>query len=207
MADSGPKKPGWAEQLASLLNIPPAKANLVRWVAILLFLGVLYMTFGDYLGLSRPTERPTGATEVTAQAAPQDELVRMERETAQDLESTLSQIQGAGQVHVKVTLESGPAVAAVTDTRVEKSTNTEKATDQSTRTTDTTNTTSTNVVVKSGGQDALAVAKKTRAQVAGVIVVADGARDPSVKALIFQATVRALGVPANRVDVYPAEGR
>lgn len=198
---------GWAERLAKGLGMKPQQANLVKLLAVAIALGILFLNAGELFGVVDQGQRPQGATEVsTPRGAPQDELARMEEEMARTLERTLSRILGAGEVQVSVMLEAGPTITAIPDTRVDKNTTTETATDGSRRETQSTNTTTTNVVTKAGGNDSLAVMKRSRAQIAGVLIVADGARSATVRARIHEAAVVALGISPNRIAVVPAKG-
>jgi len=208
MGEKGPAKSGWAARLAGMLGLGPQHANTVKLVAVAMALGVLFLNAGDLFGIVGSSKPPAGATEVSAPpGAPQDELTRMESDLAHNLERTLSLIAGAGTVQVSVMLEAGPTVTAITDSKVDKTTTRETAEDKSTRETVTTNTSQNNVMVKSGNTDALAVAKKSRAQIAGVLIVADGARSATVRARLHSAAVTALGISANRITVVPANGR
>lgn len=206
--DRRPANTGWVGRLTALLGLKPQQANMVKLMAVGVALGVLFLNAGDLFGIVGSGKKPPSATEVAGPAgAPQDELTRMEDDLAKHLERTLSLIQGAGTVRVTVMLEAGPTVTAITDSKVEKTTTNEIAGDHSTRETTATNTSQNNVMIKSGNADALAVAKKSRAQIAGVLIVADGARSGAVRARLHGAAVTALGISANRIAVVAANGR
>ena len=64
-----------------------------------------------------------------------------------------------------------------------------------------------NVMSKDLNQDLPAVASRSRAEVAGVLIVAEGARDVRIRARLLDAAMVALNVPANRIQVVPADGR
>lgn len=206
--DRGPANTGWVGRLTSLLGLKPQQANMVKLMAVGVALGVLFLNAGDLFGIVGSSKQSPSATEVSAPpGAPQDELTRMEDDLAKHLERALSVIQGAGTVRVTVMLEAGPTVMAIADTKVDKTTTHETASDKSNRETTTTNTSTSNVIVKSGNADALAVAKKSRAQIAGVLIVADGARSGAVRARLHASAVTALGISANRIAVVAANGR
>lgn len=205
----GPAKPatGWWTRLAEALGLKPQQANLVKLVAIGLTLGLLFLNAGDLFGVDTGTE-PRNATQVVADAGvPRDELSAIEAEAAARLERILASVAGAGAVRVTVTLETGPAVSAVADSRVEKTTTREKAADESTRVTESENTQITHVTTGQGSGGALAVMKKSRAQIAGVLIVAEGARNDVVRARLHEAAWTALGISPNRISVMPAGGR
>lgn len=196
---------GWAARLAAAIGLKPQQANLVKLLAVGLAIGLLFLNAGELFGLNEQPTRPESATQIAAPpGAPQDELTRMEADLARSLERTLSAVAGAGKVHVTVMLEAGPTISVVADTRVDKTSTKETAADNSTRETVTTNTTTTNVVTRSGSSDSPAVMKKSRAQIAGVLIVAEGARASVVRARLHEAAVTALGISPNRITVTEA---
>lgn len=207
MKENGNPAGDWWAKLATALGFKPQQAGMVRLLLITVAIGILAMTVLDGFGGHLDTRKPSGATEVSAPpGAPQDELARMEQEMATGLARTLSMVKGAGKVEVSVTLEAGPAVTAITDTRVDRTTSNEKAADNSTRETVTEAKQVTALKSNSGGGDALVVARKDRAVIAGVVVVADGARDAKVREMLHRATVDGLRISPNRVTVVPREG-
>ncbi|MFZ5816803.1 MAG: stage III sporulation protein AG [Bacillota bacterium] len=203
-----PEEPGWIETLLARLGIGKREAGLVKMLAIGLALGILFLQAGSLFGVetgSRPTERPPNATLVGAPAAEEDELTRLERRIAGDLEEKLSLIRGAGRVRVLVTLEAGPTIDVVKNTTVDTSTTTEKASDSSTRQTETTNTRGEHVFYRDGSAERPVVARTSRPEIAGVLIVAEGAREARIKARLLDAAAVALKVPAHRIEVLPAD--
>lgn len=204
-----PDQPGWIEQILTGLGFKPGQAKMVQWLAVALFLGILFLSAGSLFGLetdSSSKEQPPGATLVTGPVrGEEDELTRLERRIAGDLEQRLSLIQGAGAVRVLVTLESGPTIEVVKDTSVDTSTTTEKAADNSTRETQTTNTNHDHVFYRDGSAERPVIARTGRPQIAGVLIVAEGARSAQIRARLLDAAVVALKVPAHRIEVVPAD--
>jgi len=196
-----------AEKIAQLIGMKPHQANMVKFLAVALALGILFMNAGALFGV---TDRPSdpAATEIVASpGAPQDELTRMEGDLGRTLERILSQITGAGEVRVTVMLLAGPTITTVADHRTDKTHTTESAADGSKREIVAENVTRTNVVTKSGNTDTPAVMKKDRAEIAGVLIVADGAGSVSVRAKLHSAAMTALGIPAHRIQVVAAKER
>lgn len=189
-----------------ILDLFPGKrAETARIVLVAVGAGILFLWSGDLFGLvsAKPAAPPVGSTPAAAPLTP-DELTRLEEKEAQKLVAVLARIQGAGTVNVSVSLESGPAIDVVKDTVVEKTTQNEKAKDDSSRVTETESVRENHLLQKGGASDAPVVAKRSRAVIAGVVVVADGAWSAEVKARLLQATYTALGIPANRVQVFAA---
>lgn len=202
------QKGGWAGQVARWVGLKPQQAGLIRIAAVGLAVGILFMNAGPLFGVDTGTPPPSDAAAVSARALdPADELGRLEAEMAHNLEQTLSAIAGAGPVRVTVMLESGPSIAVVADSRVDRTTTKETAADNSTRETVTANTTITHVLTKSGSNDSPAVMNQSRAQIAGVLIVAGGAGSDRVRARLHEAAVTALGISPNRITVVAASGR
>jgi stage III sporulation protein AG len=201
MSEKGPQSPlGW------VLN--PKNATLVKFLAVGLALGVLAMSASDLFDLSLTGRRPTGATEVTAPArgGTGDELTDLQELMSRELEVQLARIDGAGAVHVSITLASGPKAVPVVNTETTRTTTGEKAGDNSTRESRTDTTKSSTQMLSSGNASALAVVERQQAKVAGVLVVADGAKDPAVRERLLKATATALKVPAHYIDVQAGTG-
>jgi len=118
---------------------------------------------------------------------------------SQELEEILSSIEGAGRVGVTVQLATGVINVPVINTNEQETTTGETAADKSERTSKTTTVTKNNVVV----QDSLAVSKQLRPEIAGVLVVADGARNAQMRYRLTKAVADHLRVPMHMVRVEP----
>jgi stage III sporulation protein AG len=203
-APGGPGKKGLLE-LFNLKSLSGKEATWLKVAAVGIVIGILLINSGDLFGVSATPKRPAGALEVTAPARSADELAQMEHDLARDLEQTLSAIRGAGQVRVSVSLEAGPMVKPVFNNRTQVTKTGEKAGDGSLRDSTTETRDQTNVVVQDGNSQSLAIEKRTRAQIAGVTIVAEGARDATVKEMLFRAAVTRLGIAGHKVTVMPAQ--
>lgn len=117
------------------------------------------------------------------------------------LERILSQVEGAGKVTVAVSLEAGATYTYEDDETSVTETSQERDANGGTRTVTQTNTTRTAVVVTQGAGSQPVVVKVQLPPIKGVVVVATGARDSRVKALLAQAVQILYGVPAHRVVV------
>lgn len=207
MTEKEPAKAGLAERITELLGLKPGQANMVKLIAVALVLGILFMNAGDLFGVTE-TRRPPNATAVVAppEGEPVSELTRLEEHYAERLAQKLQAIAGAGRVEVSVTLEAGPSIAVVADTRVDRTNISETATEGSTRRTETVNTHTTHVLQKSGSEDSPVVAKESRAQIAGILIVAEGAGNMSVRQRLHEAAMIAYGIPGHRIQVVPGTG-
>lgn len=185
------------------LKKPP---DTMKLALVAVAFGVVIMTvpglFGIKSGGSSSGKTPAGATPVAALpgAGRESEIEQMQQRMSRDIETALSRIQGAGKVHVTVTLKTGVIRDPVINRNRQETTTGEKAADDSQRDQKTVTLAETHVVV----QDTLAVVKELRPQIAGVLVVADGAYDARIREQLTKA-VSSLGIPLHLVQVDPAD--
>lgn len=208
MSENESNKGGLMGRITQLLGLKPNQVGMVKLVAIGLALGILFLNAGRLFGVIDSGQPPLGSLPVIAEPLPStDELTLMEQEIAASLERSLSLVEGAGRVRVVVKLSSGPTVAPLTNVRQETTRANESAPDGSKRTTDTISREESQVMTKDGSRDVPAIAARKGAQIAGVLIVADGAKSATVRARLYEAAQTALDVPAHRVTVEPAERR
>lgn len=211
MSDNKPPvsaKPGGGGWFGRLLEMSPVQSAWTKVVLIAVFFGVMLLVAPGLFGLESSSQ-PKGSTPVLAPSAPlsADELTRLEREYEATLEQRLSRIADAGQVSVTVSLRNGPTITPVTDVKKTGSRTTEKDNAGSSRVTDSTEENVTNVMTKDGGAGGLAVRTRSRPEFAGVLIVAEGARNQTVRARLFEAAKIALGISPELIDVEAAAGR
>ena len=158
--------------------LKPREKTLIRYLILAVAVGLLLMSLRS-LGAPAAT-----ATAGPSPARPPGAVEAEEATMSADLAGILSQVAGAGRVHVRVALRA-------TDQQV-------YAVDHTTSTAQTQSQSSEQTVVV--GNAALPV-QVDGAQVASVLVVASGAADPTVAAALTQAAAAALGVPVYEVRV------
>ena len=108
------------------------------------------------------------------------------------LSNVLSQIEGAGNVSVMVTLSSGPEYIYATNEEEKKNTNTSGGS-----TTTSITTTSAPIIVSND----IVIIKEIMPSVGGVVVVASGAGNTKVKLEILKAIQALLDVPQANIEV------
>ncbi len=183
--------------------------------------GMGLMGLGDVLSPARETGVPAdtnadlalgaqaAATGSAASAASQAtsgvpiSVADLESMMERHLERILSQIQGAGNVYVAVSLQTGATYVYGYDETQTSQTTQERDANGGTRTVTETNSSKEAVVVAQGSSSQPVVVTVQLPPLAGVVVVATGAGDSRVKALISQAVQTLYGVPAHRVVVLP----
>ncbi|GAB6876019.1 stage III sporulation protein AG [Thermaerobacter litoralis] len=148
---------------------------------------------------SVPSMAPVRATAPPATAAAANPLEPMAADLAARLEAILSGVQGAGRVQVEVHLARGPryqyaANQVSTERRIE-----EQDSGGGRRTT--TEQRDERQLLRGGGDEQALITEVDAVEIAGVLVVAEGAADPDVRAALTQAVATYLHLPLHRVMV------
>ncbi|MBE3588589.1 MAG: hypothetical protein IMW93_08565, partial [Thermoanaerobacteraceae bacterium] len=175
----------------------------------LVALGVALLLLGS---VSPPVKQPPvqnnaspSTQEVRTQAPEGSAMARQEASLEEKLRQMLGQVEGAGRVEVTVRLASSSREEFAVNTTTSKKTTQEKDQAGGTRITSEDTDTDQLVVVRDGRGEMPVATREEAARVAGVLVVADGARDPGVKARLFQAVQVALGIEPQKILVLPRE--
>jgi len=171
---------------------------------LLLAVGIIFMLISvkpDNLPESVP-EPPADSSEVLARSARQDYKASLERELA----AMLRRVRGVGEVAVMISLDGSP-VLEYGETR--------EATERETREVDSGGGTryireSTErrepVVMRTdGGRESPLVIRESQPGIHGVIVVAEGARNPVVYEQLFRAVQAGLNLSPHRITILPME--
>lgn len=115
----------------------------------------------------------------------------------------LSQVRGAGTVSVSVTLESSGSVEHAKNIVRETKTIQEKDHSGGIRTTTEAKESEQILMSKEGGSDRPVMVREYKPVIKGVLVVADGAQESSVKANLTKAVETGLGIPSYKITVLP----
>lgn len=186
-------------------------------IAVIFLLGILLLIIGDVTGglfgfgkdkkttekASKETVQTEGEVEVSSNTKEFPGGNDYEKEMKKELTTTLSQINGVGRVSVMIYFNgSSESIPATNSTDTNKKTE-EKDKEGGTRTT-TENTQSSSIVTtgESGSNKALIV-KEIKPSIGGVMVIAEGANNSSLKEEITNAVKILLDLPANKVTVSP----
>ncbi|HHW56692.1 MAG TPA: stage III sporulation protein AG [Clostridia bacterium] len=174
--------------------------KLVENLIIVFLIGLILLIGASTFSKPRPSNMYDNKELVLDQKGKdsEDYAKKLER----DLKNILSKIEGVGNVEVLITLNSDEEVVAAMDIVQSNTTTSEK--DSSGGIRETIQTESNNRVVTSqdtSGQNAPIVLKRKMPEIRGVIVVADGAKDPRLRYELSSAVQTALGIPAYKVKV------
>lgn len=171
-----------------LLGKLPALLERYKYPALILLLGLFLVSLPSNRVESEPQAPPQ--TEVAVQApADGDYRAEMERE----LESILSQVEGAGRVKVMLTVKTGPATRYQTDRSASASRDGERENQSSEE--------RTVMIARGSAYDEPAVVSTAYPVFQGAVIVAEGGADPSVRYQLSAAVAALLGLGADQITV------
>ncbi|MFA5576996.1 MAG: sporulation stage III protein AG [Tissierellaceae bacterium] len=116
------------------------------------------------------------------------------------LANILGKLDGVDKVNVMITVENSAEKIAATN----RTLNTEKVIENDSEggSRESSREDSTSQVLTRGSDGSLLVVKEIKPSINGVIVIAQGAEDPLVKEIIYEAVKTVLGIKGNKVQVY-----
>lgn len=134
-------------------------------------------------------------------AAKAEDASRSESEMEQRLEEVLSAIRGAGRVEVMITYDTGsqlvPAMSTDTQTGISESVGADSRT-----VTENSTQSSKPATISGGGGSETVILTQIEPKVRGVIVIAEGAADVSVRLRLQNAVRTVLGVKGEQIEVF-----
>lgn len=117
------------------------------------------------------------------------------------LEEILSEIEGVGEVKVMITLEdTTERVPALNIIKTDEKTR-EKDSDGGVREVIKENV--TQEIITNNEKNSMLILKEIRPKVKGVVIVAEGAKNPVIKEKLHQVVSTVLNIPINKVEVCP----
>lgn len=154
-----------------------------------------------YLGKGPVTSPSSIETKSAATAAmtTNSGISVLEKELESKLQANIQQMEGAGKVQVSVSFSTGLKTEYARNQNTTKSTT--KETDKTGGTRETTSVSDNNQLVMPSGSSQPVMVMEDRPEVAGVLVIAEGARDPQVREEIHTAIQTLLNIPSARITV------
>lgn len=204
------------KKLEELLGGGPGgnkRVKTFRWLIIIGLVGCALMILNSFSFLHIKDVDPGGAASVlqpggdnkqaaSSGAGTKDKSLFRDYEQAYEsqLREILSKIVGVGEVEVMVTIDSTEELTVEKNSKDTQQVSNEKDTNGATRSV--TDVTRSGDAVVMQNQNPL-VLKTTKPKIRGVVVVAKGAENLTVKKLITDAVVRGLDVPITKISVVP----
>lgn len=195
------------EQLKKI-NLQKLNLNskLVINLMVVLAVGVGFILVADFYkdldtgGLNNQPKQTLDAADSSGSESNKPEYIT---ELEGRLTEILGRIQDAGKVSVMITLKTGSEIIPAMNESISDKTTNEKDTSGGLRTINEKSTAGDVVVVsEQGGASKPLVLKEINPEINGVIIVAEGAKDPKVKMKLAEAVQTVLDVPAYRVSVF-----
>ncbi len=185
---------------------PKQQQQKMLWLAGAIILGIFLILIGNSGKPGHSGQQKTTAETGEQKASAPSGMTQEEEMLAARLKKLLSQVEGAGAVDVSVRLASSRRDKYAINTTTGRKTTEEK--DQAGGTRLITENTGNEqlVLLRDGQKEAPVLEEEQAARIAGVLVVAEGARDPVIKTHLFKAVQVALGVEPQKILVLPAEG-
>lgn len=190
------------------MTIMPNKELLKRKqqyviLGALAFLGIVLLMLGNDTPVQErepSVDIQTISTHTVSESA--DTVTKME----QKLAYTLSQIQGAGEVTVQITVKSSGKKEYAVDTEQTNRTTTESGTETTKQTTEVQEQQTIVQQNQNGAQQALLV-ETYEPEILGVLVVATGAEDAIVEEQLLHAVATVLQISLHQIMVVPGKER
>ncbi|OXM88176.1 stage III sporulation protein AG [Paenibacillus rigui] len=188
------------------------RVTTFRWLLLMGLVGAAFMILNSFITvkdvdpISEGRASPDPSAKAVFKNSPnkeQSSFKDYEDAYESQLKEILSKIVAVGDVEVLVTIESTEEIAVEHNSKETQQVTNEK--DEKGATRHITNVTRDGEVVLyevSGGKQPL-VLKTIKPKIRGVVVVATGAENLTVKKMITEAVERGLDVPAHRISVLP----
>lgn len=202
----------WLDSLEKAIgggNGGPTRIRAMRWLLLIGALGVAIMIINAYMSFDRvaPTtnssEPPLSDVPAMSANSSDSPFASIEQPLENRLKDILEKIVGVGTVDVLVSVDS--TEETVYSVNEQNSQQTTEETDKSGGRRHMTSVTDNGTIVlyeQSGDQKPI-ITKKIKPRISGVLIVAKGAENPTVKRLILDAVEKGINVPVNRISIVP----
>ncbi|WP_159882223.1 stage III sporulation protein AG [Paenibacillus puerhi] len=190
----------------------PKRVQAFRWLLLLGLAGAALLLMDSFLtvkdveplGTSRASPEDKSSTVFGSSSREQTSFREYEEAYQTKLRDMLSQIVGVGEVEVLVTIESTEEIQTERNTKETQQVTNEKDQHGATRHITDVSRSGEVVVYESGGNGKQPLIVKTiKPKIRGVLVVAKGADNLTVKKMMIEAVERGLDVPAHRISILP----
>lgn len=176
-----------------------------RELMMLIIAAVVVVASGGLVLFGKDSAIPSAApVKTVADTTQTTKLNALEKDLENKIQATLARMDGVGQVQVTVTLETGLKNEYVRNQNTTKRTS--KETDKESGTRETTEVNENNQVVIPNGASQPAIVMEERPEIAGVLIVAEGARNAQVREAIHASARTLLNIPAAKISVQPMGG-
>ncbi|MEG1547803.1 MAG: hypothetical protein RR232_01930 [Clostridia bacterium] len=163
------------------------------------------MVYGALIALGvllfASTMKPNNNPKITEQQPTSDEVARSERDMEDRLENVLSSIRGAGNVEVMIMYDTGTQIVPAMS--VDTQTSTSQTVNNDTQTVNENQVQSQKpLTTTQGGAGQAVILTQKQPAIRGVIVIAQGAADVTVRVSLKRAVQTVMGVEPECVEVF-----
>jgi len=175
------------------------------WLLVLGLVGLTLILLGSWWGREPASPPPAMGEGVPVSATEAGRQIPSDQAAlARELEQIIGRIEGAGQVQVSISYQSGPRQQVAENTSQTTRRTEEKEPGGTVRVTTEEQKTVQAVMARPAAGEQPVVLQQEAPQIAGVLVVATGAQDPYVRERVSRAVQTLLGLPPHRVQVCPS---
>ncbi|MCA0754519.1 stage III sporulation protein AG [Paenibacillus sp. N4] len=205
----------WLEGIESAVGGGPGGPKRVRTLRLLLIVGLIgaalmimnsFLTYNDVEPSAQdPNPPPLDEDAWGPEASPNSPFAAIEQPLEQRLKDILEKIVGVGSVDVLVTIDSTEEI--VVKEQVSES---ESVTEENDRNGGKRYITSKTregkvVIYEVSGQQKPIITKTINPRIRGILIVAKGAENATVRRLLVSAVEKGVSVPVNRIEVVPSK--
>lgn len=214
--DKGPLS--WLKRQLSNKDGPPEKKTAkYQYMMIVVLFGVAIMLMGNMLGDKNPSSavpvmKATSTEEDTAvfgqkKTADNDLISQYEEAYEDQLKEMLEGINGVGEVTVFVNVDATDKKVLEKNTVIQSQTTEETDREGGKRKVEDASKDEQLVIIRNGEKEGPIVLETKKPEIRGVLIVAKGAENISIKKWIIEAVTRSLDVPNHRVAVMPKKSK
>lgn len=187
------------------------RLSTFRWLIIIGLAGLALMILNSFLtvkevdpiGEGRASPPPVQQTFLGSESKESTAFHEYETAYQSAIKEILQKVVGVGDVEVLVTIESTEEIIVKENQRDAQQVTQERDQHGATRhTTDITRSGEVVLYQRSGDQTPI-VLKKIKPKIRGVVIVAKGAENLTVKKMVSEAVARGLDVPPHRISILP----
>lgn len=192
----------WAAKAKRLWPSQLIQDGVINMRLILIgLLGVGLLVAGGVFDRQQPKE----STESVKDTKPPAAVINRSYEDILEakLANVLSQVKGAGSVAISITLENTGSQEHAKNVIKENKTIQEKDTGGGVRTTTESKESEQILMSRENGADHPVMVKETKPSIKGILVIAEGAGDSTVKANLTKAVEAGMGVAPYKITVLP----
>ncbi|MFS0722761.1 stage III sporulation protein AG [Paenibacillus sp. 1P07SE] len=207
----------WLDQIEAMVGggpTGPKRVRTLRWLLLIGCLGVALMIIQSFVNfedvaptVDQPPVAEVAPDPVLGPAREESESIfaAIERPLEQRLQEILEKIVGVGTVDVLVTIDSTEETVVQRNQKESEQITDETDRNGGKRHVASTTTDGQVVLYEVEGEKRPFVTKTIKPRIRGILIVARGAEDPTVRGLLMEAVQRGVQVPAHRISVVPSK--